>query len=175
MAARWGPLSTWHLAALIEAAPRNRRCLAGNCDANWRGQIRERIHSIPSIRWLLGSVSQNNSETFWTLMMVLTGFSSASRRSIRRRRAAFSSASGSIFSPRFHLSHLGSQSLEYAFARLQPPLSQVRGVESLSAKHGPYLAGFGAVVSLRKDAQLVIGGNPASLRLDQDLWIHSGE
>src|SRR5262249_52648773 len=38
---------------------------------------------------------------FWTSMMVSARLSSASRRSTRRRKAAFSSANGSGFGPRF--------------------------------------------------------------------------
>jgi hypothetical protein len=69
----------------------------------------------------------------------------------------------------------GGQSLEYTFGSLKTPLGQVRRIEPLPAKQGPYLARSGAVVGLLKDAQLVLGGKPASLWLDLDLGIHSGE
>jgi hypothetical protein len=39
-----------------------------------RGQIRERVHSIPSICRLLGAVSSSNSETFLDLNDVLGAF-----------------------------------------------------------------------------------------------------
>jgi hypothetical protein len=57
---------------------------------------------------------------------------------------------------------------------LKTPLGQVRRIEPLPAKQGPYLARSGAVVSLLEDAQLVLGGKPASLWLDLDLGIYSG-
>src|SRR6266511_773307 len=99
---RWAHLRRCGLAAPIEIAARNRQSLAGRGDANLRGQFRDGGHCGASFFWLLGSGRPSSSESFfWTSMIVSARLRSASRRSIRRRKAAFSSTNGSGLGPRF--------------------------------------------------------------------------
>jgi hypothetical protein len=94
-------LQPWLLAAPVEAAPRNCQCLAGHGDANLRGQIRESSFDPVDLPVARSCQPEQLGGFFWTSMMVSARFISASRRSIRRRRAAFSTASGSTYGPRF--------------------------------------------------------------------------
>src|SRR5262249_15620435 len=91
-----------NLAAAIEAAARNRQSLACRSDAKLRSQFRDYGHCGSSFFWPFGSDRPSRSESFfWTSMIVSARLRSASRRSIRRRKAAFSLANGSGFGPRF--------------------------------------------------------------------------
>src|SRR5262249_32406567 len=95
-------LRRWDLTAPIETAARNRQSLTGRSDANLRGQFRDGGHCGSSFFWPLGSGRPSRSERFfWTSIMVSARLCSASRRSIRRRKAAFSLANGSGLGPRF--------------------------------------------------------------------------
>ena len=103
-------------------------------------------------------------------MMVSARLSSASRRSTRRRKAAFSSANGSGNGAAF----IGRQGLQGAFGPKLAPMYQVRRIEALAAKQGSYLAGLRAGVGFLKDAPLVFGGKLTALGFRFDLRIHLG-